>query len=105
MYFLHLQRSLSRLAYLRYNILQLHRCHNLPNIVRHQVPEIVLATGLKHVITVAGLSSAAHNRLRRFQAEGFSNPLATTIVPAPPVIIVKLLFVCCPAFWWNYLGS
>ena len=104
MYLRNLQRSVSRLAYLRYNIHQLHRCHNLPNFVRNLVPEIVLAAGLKHVITVAGLSTGTHNRVGRFQAVGFSHPLATTIVATPPVIIVKLLFVCCPAFWWNYLG-
>jgi hypothetical protein len=104
MYFLNLQRSLSRLAYLRYNIHQLHRCHNLPNIVRHQVPEIILAAGLKHVIRGAGLSSGTHNRLGRFQAVGFSHPLAIAVVVAPPVIVMKLLFIYCPAFWWNYLG-
>jgi hypothetical protein len=63
MYLRNLQRSESHLAYLRYNVHQVHRRHNLPNFARSQVPEILLAARLKHIRTVAGLSSAAHNRL------------------------------------------
>jgi hypothetical protein len=104
MYLRNLQRSESHLAHLRYNVHQVHRRHNLPNFALNQVPEIVLAAGLKHVRTAAGLSSGAHNRLGRFQAVGFGHPLAIAVVVSPPVIVVKLLFVCCPALWWNYLG-
>jgi hypothetical protein len=94
MYPLSLQRSESQLGYLRYNVHQVHRCHNLPNSARHRVPDVVLAARLKYVHVVVGV--AGHDRLRRFQAMGFSH-----VVPRGVVVIP----LCCPALWWNYLGS
>jgi len=105
MYLRNLQRSESHLAYLRYNVHQVHRRHNPLNFARNQVPEIILAARLKHVHAVARLSSAAHNRLGRFQAVAFGHALAIAVVVAPEVVVVNLLFVCRPALWWNYLRS
>jgi hypothetical protein len=98
MYPLNLQRSDSQLGYLRYNAHQVHRRHNLPNSARHLVPDVVPAARLKHVHSVDGLSAAAHDRLGRFQAVVFSHII-------PPEFVANHLFVCCPAIWWNYLGS
>jgi hypothetical protein len=94
-YLRNLQRSESRLAHLRYNVHQVHRRYNLPNSALNRVREVVLAARLKHGHAVAGVWGAAHDRLGRFQAVGFDHHLA----------VVNLLFVCCPALWWNYLGS
>jgi hypothetical protein len=105
MYLRKLQRSESHLTYLRYNVREIHRRHNLPNLARNQVPEIILTARLKHVHTVAELSSAAHNRLGRFQAVAFSHAPAIAVVVAPEVVVVNLLFVRCPALWWTYLRS
>jgi len=71
MYPLSLQRSNSPLGYLRYNVHQVHRCHNLPYSARHRVPDVVLAVRLKYVPVV--VRAAGHARLRRFQAVGFSH--------------------------------
>jgi hypothetical protein len=51
-------------------------------------------------LAVAGLWAATHDRLGRFQAVFFYHGIA-------PVeeLLIKLLFVCYPALWWNYLGS
>jgi hypothetical protein len=92
MYLRNLQRSESHLAYLRYNVHQVHRRHNLSNFARNQVPDIVLAARLKHIRAVAGLSSAAHNRLGRFQAVAFGHALAIAVVVTPEVVVVNLLF-------------
>src|ERR1700722_18740874 len=56
-----LQRSESRLAYLRYNIHQVHRRHNLPNSALNRVPEVMLAARLKYRHAVTGLWGAAHD--------------------------------------------
>jgi hypothetical protein len=58
---------------------------------------------MKHTHAVAGLGGATHDRLGRFQAVGFGHPAIPAVV-APAVEEVNLLFVCCPAPWWNYLG-
>jgi hypothetical protein len=82
------------------------RANNRPVIIgSSQVPGIVLATKLKHLHAVAGPPSAADNRLGRFQAIVFGHSLAIAVVVAPEVVVVNLLFVCCPVLWWNYLGS
>jgi hypothetical protein len=51
-------------------------------------------------MAVARLWAATHDRLRRFQAVSFDHGIA-------PVeeLLVKHLFICCPALWWNYFGS
>src|SRR3954453_4216745 len=72
-YPLNLQRSDSQLGYLRYNVHQVHRRHNLPNSTCHRVPDVVPAARLKHVHVIVGLSAAAHDRLWRFQAVVFSH--------------------------------
>ena len=95
MYQRSLQQSKSRLAHLHYNVLQVRRHYNLPNSALNRVREVILAARLNHGHAVAGLWGATCDRLGRFQAVGFGNLLA----------VVNLLFVCCPALWWNYLGS
>jgi hypothetical protein len=35
-----------------------------------------------------------------FQAVVFGH-----VIAPEEELLVKLLFVCCPALWWNYLGS
>jgi hypothetical protein len=94
MYPLSLQRSESQLGYLRYNVHQAHRCHNLRYNILNRVPDVVLAARLKY--PCVGVGAAGHDRLRRFQAVGFSH-----VVPRGVVVIP----LCCPALWWNYLGS
>lgn len=105
MYLRSLQRSESLLAHLRYHIRQVQRRYNLQNIVPNLAPEIILASRLKHVQAVAGVSSGAHNRLARFQAVAFSYALAIAVGAAPVVVVINVLFVCCPTLWWNYLRS
>jgi hypothetical protein len=75
MYLRKLQRSGSRLVYLRYDVHQVHRRHNLTNSALNRVPEVVLAARLKHVFAVTGLGPwvAAHDRLGWFQAVCFNH--------------------------------
>jgi hypothetical protein len=95
MYQRSLQQSKSRLTHLYYDVLQVRRRHNLPNSALDRVREVVFAARLNHRHAIAGLWGATHDRLGRFQTVGFGHLLA----------VVNLLFVCCPALWWNYLGS
>jgi hypothetical protein len=98
MYLRDLQRLESQLGYLHYNVYQVHRRYNLANLALNRVPDVILAARLKHVWTVAGLSGAAHDRLGRFQAVMFGH-----VITPEEELLVKILFVCCPALWWNYL--
>jgi len=106
MYLRKLQRFKPLIGYLPYNVHPIHHRDNLPNIAHTQVPEVVLATLLKHVHAVVGLWRAAHDRKGRFQAVLSGYPLAIAVVIGPVEVVVHLLFVCCPVLWWDYcLGS
>jgi hypothetical protein len=105
MYLRNLQRYESRLIYLRNNVHQVHRRHNLPNTALNRVPEVVLAARLKHGHAVTGLSCVTHDRLGRFQAVGFGHRVDIAVVVGPDRVVFYYPFFCCPVLWWNYLGS
>jgi hypothetical protein len=57
MYPLSLQRCESQLGYLRYNIHQVHRCHNLRHSALNRAPDVVLAARLKYEHMAVGAAA------------------------------------------------